>query len=326
MVTNSPGAMTAAEAWPALPLAEWQETYDTLHMWTQIVGKIRLALSPHLNHWWEVPLYVSARGLTTSPMPYGSSVLEIQFDFLDHTLRMLTSAGATRTIPLAPRTVADFYADVMDALRALGVGVKIWPMPVEIPDPIRFDQDTVHRSYDADAARRFWRILVTADTILKEFRGRFIGKDSPVHFFWGSFDLAVTRFSGRRAPERPGADRITREAYSHEVISTGFWPGGGPVQGAAFCAYAAPEPAGFARSPVRPAQAFYSDALHEFVVMYEDIRRASSPRAALLDFCQSTYEAGAGLAGWDRASLECASEGDDRRERSVLGAGGRQTP
>jgi hypothetical protein len=314
--------MAEREAWPPLPLSEWHDTYATLHMWTQIVGKVRLALSPHLNHWWEVPLYVTARGLTTSPMPYGADLLEIQFDFLDHVLRIARSTGTIRTLPLTPQPVSAFHRDFMGALREVGTAVEIWPMPVEVPDPVRFDLDTVHQSYDADAVRRFWRILATTHTIFTEFRARFIGKSSPVHFFWGSFDLAVTRFSGRRAPERPGADRVTREAYSHEVSSVGFWPGSGPIQGAAFYAYAAPEPAGFSTAAVRPSRAFYSDALHEFVVMYEDIRQAESPRDALLAFCQSTYQATATLAGWDRGNLEWASDADDRRERGVLGASG----
>ncbi len=237
------------EFWPALPLAEWRETRDTLHMWTQIVGKVRMALSPRVNHWWEVPLYVTARGLTTSPIPYDSGVLEIQFDFLAHALTAQTSTGGAKTLPLTPCAVADFYAELMKSLQALGVTVKIWPMPVEIPNPIRFEQDRVHASYDPEYANRFWRVLVCADTIFKEFRARFTGKSSPVHFFWGSFDLAVTRFSGRRAPERPGADAMTREAYSHEVISAGFWPGTGDID-ALFYSYAAPEPPGFAQAPV----------------------------------------------------------------------------
>jgi hypothetical protein len=282
-------------------------------MWTQIVGKVRLALSPHLNHWWQVPLYVNARGLTTSPMPYGSELAEVQFDFIDHSLTIACSSGGRETLPLVPRPVAAFYRDFMEALRELRIELPIWPMPVEIADPIRFDQDTVHRSYDPDAAHRFWRVLATAHAILTEFRAQFIGKASPVHFFWGSFDLAATRFSGRRAPERPGADRISREAYSHEASSVGFWPGGSGIPDAAFYSYAAPEPSGFPARPVRPAQAFYSDALNQFLVMYEDIRRADSPREALLAFCQSTYEAAADIAGWDRENLERARYGKTSR-------------
>lgn len=292
------------QAWPALRLAEWSETRATLHMWTQIVGKVRLELSPRVNHWWEVPLYVSARGLTTSAIPYGTEIFEIEFDFLAHLLQIRTSQGLSSSLPLEPRSVSNFYREFMSALKSLGIHVKIWPMPVEIADPIRFDEDQVHASYDAEYANRFWRILVTVSTIFTEFRARFIGKASPVHFFWGSFDLAASRFNGRRAPERPGADVITREAYSHEDISTGFWPGSGPNTGATFYAYAAPEPAGFSGSTVGPATAFYSKELSEFILMYDDVRRADSPRLALLEFLQSTYEAGATLGGWNRAELE----------------------
>jgi hypothetical protein len=297
-------AVDPSKAWPALPLSEWADTYATLHMWSQMVGKARLALSPRVNHWWEVPLYVSAHGLTTSPIPYKKGVFEAEFDFIEHKLDIRTSNNETRTLRLAPRSVADFYVEFLDTLRSLEVHAKIWAMPVEIPNPIRFDQDRQHASYDPEYAQRFWRILVTVDSIFKEFRSRFIGKSSPVHFFWGSFDLAVTRFSGRRAPERPGADRITREAYSHEVISVGFWPGGGEVKGPAFYAYASPEPAGFGRSPVSPPKAFYNPQMSEFFLMYDDARLSESPRDALLEFCQSTYEAGANLAKWDRENLE----------------------
>jgi Family of unknown function (DUF5996) len=292
------------QMWPALPFAEWKDTCATLHMWTQIVGKVRLELSPYLNHWWEVPLYVSARGLTTSAIPYSAGIFEVEFDFIEHVLRIETSAGETEVIELVPRSVADFYREFMASLKTLGIDVKIWTMPVEIPNPIRFDQDTVHASYDPVYAERFWRILVAVDTVFKEFRGRFMGKDSPVHFFWGSFDLAVTRFSGRRAPERPGADKVTKEAYSHEVSSVGWWPGGGDAANPAFYSYAAPEPAGFKDAPVKPAQAGYSDQLKEFLLSYEDVRTAADPRATLLDFCQTTYEATAKLANWDRADLE----------------------
>src|SRR6202163_3255464 len=290
-----------SDAWPALPLSEWEDTRATLHMWTQIVGKVRLALSPLVNHWWEVPLYVSARGLTTSPIPYEKGIFEIEFDFIDHNLNIITSARESKSIRLEPRAVADFHAEFMAMLRSLGIEARIWNMPVEIPNPIRFDQDRVHAAYDPRFAHSFWRILVTVDSIFKEFRSKFIGKASPVHFFWGSFDLAVTRFSGRRAPERPGADKMTREAYSHEVISVGFWPGGGDVKGAAFYAYAAPEPAGFGDQSVLPAKAFYNKQMSEFFLMYDDVRAADSPRDALLEFCQSTYEAGADLGRWDRA-------------------------
>ena len=291
-------------SWPELPLEAWQDTYATLHMWTQIVGKVRLALSPRVNHWWEVPLYVNARGLTTSAIPYGNGIFEVQFDFLEHKLIIQTSWGSAKALALKPQSVADFYAEFMSALRALGIEVKIWTMPVEIPNPVRFESDTQHASYDPEYARRFWQVLILCDNIFQEFRAGFLGKDSPVHFFWGSFDLAVTRFSGRRAPEREGADSITREAYSHEVISVGFWPGGGDIKGPAFYAYAAPEPLGFAEQKVKPAAAFYHPQMKEFLLMYDDVRRAPSPRQALLSFLQSTYEAGANLAHWDRKELE----------------------
>ena len=293
--------------WPALPLAAWEPTRATLHMWTQIVGKVRLALSPYLNHWWQVPFYVSARGLTTSPIPHEGGAFEILFDFLAHELHIRKSDGTARSLPLTARPVAEFYADVMAALRAMDIAVKIWTMPVEIPDPIPFEKDRTHASYDPEYANRFWRILVAVDAILKEFRGRFIGKSSPVHFFWGSFDLAATRFSGRRAPERPGADRITREGYSHEVSSVGWWPGDGSVKYPAFYSYAAPEPAGFPRASVRPPGASYNTDLAQFLLSYDDVRRAASPREALLEFCQSTYEAAATLGKWDRAALERAA-------------------
>ena len=292
------------DSWPELPLEAWQDTYATLHMWTQIVGKVRLALSPRINHWWEVPLYVNARGLTTSAIPYGGRIFEVQFDFIDHKLIIQTSWGSSIILALKRQSVADFYAEFMSALRSLGIVVKIWTMPVEVADPVRFPADTQHADYDPEYANRFWRILVLCENIFQEFRAGFVGKDSPVHFFWGSFDLCVTRFSGRRAPERVGADSITREAYSHEVISAGFWPGGGDIKGAAFYCYAAPEPAGLAEQTVLPAEAFYHPQLHEFLLMYDDVRRAATPRPALLGFLQSTYDAGANLANWDRKELE----------------------
>lgn len=291
------------DLWPALPLNEWQDTYATLHMWTQIVGKIRLALAPPLNHWWHSTLYVTPRGLTTSAMPYQGRSLAIDFDFIDHTLKICTGE-AVRTSVLGPRSVADFYREVMATLKELGIELKIWTMPQEVQNPIPFEKDFEHKSYDAEYANRCWRILSQADSIFQEFRGRFIGKCSPVHFFWGSFDLAVTRFSGRRAPERPGADLITREAYSHEVISHGFWPGGGPIPGPAFYAYAAPAPAGLDQEAIRPAAAHYSQEVSEYLLMYDDARATASPREAVLEFCQSTYEAGAKLANWNRAELE----------------------
>jgi hypothetical protein len=295
------------QAWPALPLAEWKDTCDTLHMWMQIVGKARLALSPYVNHWWEVPLYISARGLTTSPVPYAAGIFEAEFDFIEHVLRLETSRGETEILELAPRSVADFYQEFLETLHSLGIEAKIWHMPVEVANPIPFDRDTAHASYDPAYAERFWRMLVSADTILKEFRGRFLGKVSPVHFFWGSFDLAVTRFSGRRAPEKQGADKITKEAYSHEVSSVGLWPGGGDVTSPMFYAYAAPEPPGFKETPVRPSTAFYNSQLNEFLLKYDDVRAAEDPRAMILDFCQSTYEAAATLGNWERASLEVAA-------------------
>ncbi|MFZ0322180.1 MAG: DUF5996 family protein [Candidatus Sulfotelmatobacter sp.] len=290
--------------WPELALDDWQDTYATLHMWTQVVGKVRLALSPRVNHWWEVPLYVNARGLTTSAIPYGDGVFEIQFDFLEHKLTIQTSWNSSKSFSLKPQSVADFYTEFAADLKSLGIEIKIWPMPVEVPNPIRFEADTQHASYNPEYARRFWQILILCENVFQEFRSRFLGKDSPVHFFWGSFDLCVTRFSGRRAPERPGADAITREAYSHEVISAGFWPGGGEIKGPAFYAYAAPEPPGFAEQKVKPAAAFYHPQMKEFLLMYDDVRKSPSPREALLAFLQSTYEAGANLARWDRKELE----------------------
>jgi hypothetical protein len=290
--------------WPALPSEEWKDTYATLHMWTQVVGKIRLAQTPLINHWWNVSLYVTARGLTTSAMSYKDRTFQIDFDFIDHQLLIRCDDGAGDTITLAPRSVADFYREVMQLLRGLGLEVKIWPVPVEVQDPIPFEQDHKHASYDAEYANRFWRILVQVNKVFTEFRARFIGKCSPVQFFWGSFDLAVTRFSGRRAPERVGADRITREGYSHEVISGGFWPGSGNIQDAAFYAYAAPEPLEYSTSHVQPPSAFYNPPTKGFILMYDDVRKADNPDRMVLDFLQSTYEAGAELGKWDRRSLE----------------------
>ena len=301
---NASTARAEQDLWPELPLEAWQDTYATLHMWTQIVGKVRLALSPNINHWWGVPLYVNALGLTTSAIPYAGGNFEIQFDFIHHKLVIRTSSDAIVALALAPRSVADFYREFMETLRSLGIAVKIWKMPVEIPAPVPFDEDTQHASYDPEYANRFWRILVSCDEVFKEFRAAFIGKASPVHFFWGSFDLATTRFSGRRAPQRQGADSITREAYSHEGISAGFWPGGGDIKGAAFYAYAAPEPAEFAQHLVRPTKAFYQPQLKEFLLMYDDVRRAASPRETLLAFMQSTYDAAADLGKWNRKELE----------------------
>jgi hypothetical protein len=294
------------DLWPALPLSEWQDTCATLHMWTQVVGKIKLGLTPLVNHWWNVTLYVSARGLTTSAIHCDARDFELEFDFIDHQLHFRFSDGAERRVALYPRSVADFYREVMQTLRELSLEVKIWTTPVEVPNPIPFEQDHEHAAYDAEYANRFWRVLAQAERVLQGFRARFIGKCSPVHFFWGSFDLAVTRFSGRRAPERPGADAITREAYSHEVISHGFWPGSGALPKPAFYSYTAPAPAGLERAAIRPASAYYSQELGEFILLYDDVRQAASPDETLLEFLQSTYEAGAQLAHWDRAELERA--------------------
>jgi uncharacterized protein DUF5996 len=292
------------ECWPPLPLAEWQDTYHTIHMWTQMVGKVRLALSPLVNHWWHSALYVTARGLATPAIPYYDRSFELEFDFIDHRLMLRTSDGSSRALPLAPRSVADFYRDFMALLRSAGIEVAIWKMPVEIPDPIAFDRDTVHASYDREAVNRFWRVLASSNAIFQQFRSGFLGKCSPVHFFWGSFDLAVTRFSGKRAPQRPGADRITAEAYSHEVISAGFWPGSGDIKGAAFYSYAIPAPDGYAQCPVRPAAAHFDAKLQEYLLMYDELRLESSPGQALLEFLQTTYEAGAIPGKWDREALE----------------------
>jgi len=289
---------------PALPFDSWKDTLATLHMWSQIVGKVRLKLCPLVNHWWNVPFYITARGMTTSPMPYEQRDIEVQFDFIEHKILIETSEGRVVTMAMAPQSVADFYKKFMAALAELGINVRIRTMPCEIPDPIPFEQDNTHSAYDPEAAHKFWRILVWVDQIFKEFRAGFQGKASPVHFFWGSFDLAVTRFSGRPAPERPGADSITREAYSHEVSSAGFWPGGGDIKGPAFYSYAAPEPSGFAEQRVGPQAAFYHAQMKEFLLMYDDVRTAASPKGALMEFLQSTYNAAADLGKWDRKSLE----------------------
>jgi Family of unknown function (DUF5996) len=294
--------------WPALPLEQWKDTYATLHMWMQIVGKVRLALTPLVNHWWNVPLYVTARGLTTSTIPYRDRQFELRFDFLDHQLLLQISDGSLKLLPLSSMAVADFYQKVMAMLRSSGIEVRIWRMPVEVPDPIPFDEDRVHATYDPEAAHRFWKILLNVQCVFEEFRSRFLGKCSPIHFFWGSFDLAVTRFSGRPAPERPGADRVTREAYSHEVSSVGFWPGSGVITDPTFYSYAFPEPSGFREWPVRPAAARYETQIGEFILMYDAVRTSASPSATLLGFCQSTYEAAANHAKWDRTALERPAE------------------
>ena len=292
-------------AWPSLPLAEWKATHDTLHMWTQIVGKTRLALAPSENHWWHVVLYVGTRGLVTSPMPYGGRAFEVEFDFIHHDLVVETSDGATRHMALRPRSVADFYAEYLDLLRALDITVNIWPVPVEVEGGIPFLEDRQHAAYDPDAARRFLLTLLHATRILNRFKGRFLGKSSPVHFFWGAFDLALTRFNGRRAPDPgPSASSMMREAMSHEEISFGFWPGSGPVAEPAFYAYVRPEPPGLDRAPVRPAPAYSERALNDFVLPYESVRSLPSPDDVVLDFFESAYDACADLARWDRAALD----------------------
>ncbi len=296
--------------WPELPTAAWRDTYATLHLWTQIVGKIRLSKSPWLNHSWHVTLYVTARGLTTSPIPDGDRTFQIDFDFIDHTLRISTSDGAQRQFALAGKSVANFYTAVLAGLNALGIDVAIDETPNELPDPIRFSQDDQHASYDPEAVRRFHQILQNCDRVFKQFRTGFLGKASPVHFFWGSFDLAVTRFSGRTAPRHPGGvpnllDAVVHEAYSHEVSSAGFWPGGGAIDYPAFYCYAYPEPLGFRATKVGPDAAFFSETLGEFVLPYDAVRTAADPDRALLDFLQSTYVAAAISAKWDRKALEC---------------------
>ena len=295
--------------WPELPYAPWRETVATLQLWTQIVGKVRLSLTPWVNHSWQVPLYVTARGLGTSPIPVGSEILEIEFDFLGHALHVRTSTGAADSMPLEPQSVAEFYARTLALLRRVGVAVSIYEMPSELPAPLRFSDDHTHKSYDAKAVGRFYRVLVQADRVLKLFRSGFLGKVSPVHFFWGSFDLAVTRFSGRTAPRHPGGvpglpDAVAREAYSHEVSSAGFWPGNETSQQAAFYSYAYPEPAGFATQGV-PAGAHYDSGLREFVLPYEVVRTAADPDGLLLQFLERTYAAAADCGSWDRKVLEC---------------------
>jgi len=299
-----------ATVWPDLPYPAWRDTAATLQLWTQIVGKVRLSLTPWVNHGWQVPLYVTARGLGTSPIPAGAEILEIELDFIDHRLAARTSRGGERAIPLEPQTVADFHRRLIDLLNGVGVAVRINEMPNEVANPIRFSQDRTHASYDADAAYRFWRALVQVDRVFKLFRSGFLGKVSPVHFFWGSFDLAVTRFSGRPAPLHPGGvpglpDAVTREAYSHEVSSAGFWPGSDAFPQAAFYSYAFPEPAGFRDRPVTPPGARFDATMGEFILPYDTVRAAAEPDAVLLDFLSSTYEAAAEAGRWDRATLEC---------------------
>jgi hypothetical protein len=300
----------SGEIWPSLPLAEWSDTCATLQLWTQIVGKIRLAQAPLVNHWWQVPLYLTARGLTTSPIPFGALSFQIDFDFIDHVLWVRTSAGHFRQLILKPMSVAEFYEDMMIALRELGIEIQITTMPSEIADGIPFEQDTLHAAYDAEYANRFWRVLLSASEVFAHFRTAFLGKTSPVHFFWGSFDLAVTRFSGRTAPRHPGGvphlpNSVAQEAYSHEVSSAGFWPGGGPIDYAAFYSYAYPAPEDFGAAKVKPAQAIFSKELGEFLLPYDAVCSARDPDATLMEFLQSTYDAAADLGKWDRKALEC---------------------
>ena len=290
--------------WPALPLDSWRDTYATLHMWTQIVGKITLASTPRMNHFWNIALQITSRGLSTPTLTYGDLALTMVFDFIRHQFVIECSNGKTEMIGLEPMTVAEFYRVVLDRLHRMGINVRIWPMPVEIPDPIRFDKDVIHHSYNPESANGFWSILIGIKPVFEAFRCKFIGKSSPVHFFWGSFDLASTRFSGRPAPDRPNADPITKESYSHEVISHGFWLGSGVIQEPAFYAYAAPEPPGFNRAPVKPNAAFYSKDMSEFILPYEAVRTSGSPQADLNAFLESTYNAGADLGKWDRSTLE----------------------
>jgi len=301
--------LTKTTQWPSLPLEAWKETYATFHLWTQIVGKIRLVQTPWINHSWHVALYLTSRGLTTSPIPYGSKNFQIDFDLIDHRLLIQASDGAVRTFALRPRTVADFYAELFANLRELGFEIAIYPIPNEIPDAIAFEQDREHNSYHADAVHRCWLALTQSAQVFQKFRARFIGKCSPVHFFWGSFDLAVTRFSGRPAPPHPGGmpnlpDRVAREAYSHELCSCGFWPGGGPTPFPLYYAYAYPEPDGYPKARVRPNGASYHSELREFILPYDEVRNAKSPDEELMNFLQSTYEAAADLGRWDRAALE----------------------
>ena len=309
-MSHSTTAIGPVPAWPALPEAAWVATRQTLHMWTQIVGKTRLALCPRLNHWWQVPLYVTPRGLSTGPMPYAAGSCEVVFDFVGQCLRLHTSNGQTHTMPLEPRSVADFYHHYRALLREAGIGVKLWPVPVEVPDTTTFPDNHHLHAYDADAVSRFWQVLLQADRLLNEFRSHFTGKASPVHFFWGSFDLAVTRFSGRPAPPHPGgvphlADWVTRESYSAELSSAGWWPGGNGTE-AAFYSYAYPTPAGFGAARVQPKEAFFSAEMGEFLLPYEAVRTAADPPGLVRQFLQSTYEAAADLARWNRPALERA--------------------
>ncbi len=310
MSHSSLASRSPIDPWPPLPLEGWRETYATLHRWLQIIGKTRLALAPMQNHWWQTTLYLTTRGLGTSPVPFEGSAFEVELDFIEHTLVVRTSAGDTASLPLVPRSVADFHEAYLSLLASVGVQARIWPVPVELPDTLRFDEDLIHASYDLDAANACWRILASSDRVLKSFRGRFLGKSSPSHFWWGSFDLSCTRFSGRRAPEHPGGvpncpDYVTREAYSHECISVGWWPGTeGALAEPAFYAYAYPEPPGCPAAVVAPQGAHYHGVMREWILPYEAVRTSSDPGAALLAFCESTYAAAANLGGWDRQALE----------------------
>jgi hypothetical protein len=296
---------TGREAvWPSLPLDAWKDTYETLHLWTQVVGKVRLKLGPFVNHWWGVALHVTPRGLSTLAIPYGSRHFEIEFDFVDHVLAIRTDDGQYRAMALAPRPVSGFYAEVMELLGSLNIFVRIDREPKEIPDPIPFDQDTLHASYERGYAHRYWRILSQVDRLFGKFRSGFIGKCSPVNFYWGTFDLTVSRYSGRLAPPRPDADHITQVAYSHEVISCGFWPGSGNVREPAFYAYAAPEPEGFPFGSIGPRSAYYNPETRGYILRYEDVRRSADPDGMVLEFCHRTYDLGAKLGHWDRTALE----------------------
>lgn len=311
MPRDAPGAGVSdvAREWPEIPLDAWRDTRDTLHMCTQVVGKTRLALAPMENHWWNVTLYVTSRGLTTSPMPYAGRTVQVDFDFIEHRVVVSTSDGSVTEIPLEPQPVADFYAVYMTVLRSMGLNVRLYGVPVEVATAIPFREDRVHAAYDAEAVTRFWRALVCVDRVMKRFRGRFLGKASPVHFFWGAFDLATTRFSGRPAPPHPGGApncprRVMVEGYSHECASAGFWPGDDSLPEPAFYAYAYPEPPGYSQHSVGPAGAYYHPVLREYILPYDVVRQAPSPDASLLEFLQSTYDAAADLAAWNRAALD----------------------
>lgn len=305
-----PSTSNTRDAWPALPLANWHDTYETLHRWMQIVGKTRLQFAPMQNHWWQTALYITTRGLTTSPLPNGQRLFEVEFDFIDHTLVVRDSDGSAREIRLAARSVAEFYQEYLAALRSLSIDPHIWPVPSEMPDTLRFDEDHVHTSYDRDAAARCWRVLAESDRVFKIFRGKFLGKCSPSHFWWGGFDLSCTRFSGRRAPTHPGGvpnlpDRVTREAYSHECISVGWWPGAvGVLEEPAFYAYAYPEPPGCQEASTEPAGSYYHTVIHEWILPYELVLTSADADATILQFCESTYSAAADLGQWNRAELE----------------------